>query len=67
MLNLYKFGCFAGNGCLRKEMGGKAIDYAKDFTWDKIADEYEGFLIETHSCPNYDIVSDGNTISRFDF
>ncbi len=35
------------NEGLRKEMGRKAKEYAKDFTWDKIADEYEGFLIET--------------------
>jgi glycogen synthase len=29
----------------RKEMGGKAREYAKNFTWDKIAEEYERFLI----------------------
>jgi len=29
----------------RKEMGEKAREYAKNFTWDKIAEEYERFLI----------------------
>lgn len=28
----------------RKEMGEKAREYAKNFTWDKIAEEYEQFL-----------------------
>ena len=35
------------NENLRKEMGRKAKEYAKGFTWDKVADEYEGFLIKT--------------------
>ena len=34
------------NEGLRKEMGKKAREYAKDFTWDKIADEYESFLMK---------------------
>ena len=32
------------NEGLREEMGHKAREYAKDFTWDKIAKEYEIFL-----------------------
>ena len=29
---------------LRKEMGRKAREYARDFSWDRIAEEYERFL-----------------------
>jgi glycogen(starch) synthase len=32
------------NESLRREMGIRAKKYAKDFTWDRIAEEYEGFL-----------------------
>lgn len=28
----------------RGEMGRKAREYAKDFTWERIADEYEDFF-----------------------
>jgi glycosyltransferase involved in cell wall biosynthesis len=33
------------NQSLRQEMGKKAREYAKDFTWDKIAEEYEKYLL----------------------
>jgi glycosyltransferase involved in cell wall biosynthesis len=33
-----------GNESLRLEMGRKAREYAKGYTWDKIAAEYESFL-----------------------
>lgn len=33
------------NRPMRQDMGKKAIDYAKRFTWDRIADEYERFLL----------------------
>jgi glycosyltransferase involved in cell wall biosynthesis len=34
------------NDALRKEMGRKAREYAKNFSWDKIALDYERFLIK---------------------
>ncbi len=34
------------NDTLRKEMGQKAKEYAKDYTWDRLAEEYENFLIK---------------------
>jgi len=34
------------NGSLRREMGMKAREYARNFTWDKIAGEYERFLTD---------------------
>jgi glycosyltransferase involved in cell wall biosynthesis len=34
------------NQSLRKEMGLKAREYARNFTWDKIADEYERYLLD---------------------
>jgi glycosyltransferase involved in cell wall biosynthesis len=33
------------NRSLRQEMGIRAREYAKQFTWDRIADEYERYLI----------------------
>lgn len=37
------------NEALRGEMGRKAKEYAKDFTWERIADECEVFLVKTMS------------------
>jgi glycosyltransferase involved in cell wall biosynthesis len=34
-----------GNESMREEMGNKAREYAENFRWDKIAGEYEKFLI----------------------
>jgi glycosyltransferase involved in cell wall biosynthesis len=34
-----------GNQQLRLEMGKKAREYARDFSWDKIAEEYEKYLL----------------------
>jgi glycosyltransferase involved in cell wall biosynthesis len=34
------------NEKVRKEMGQKAREYARNYTWDNIADKYEKFLIE---------------------
>ena len=34
------------NEQLRREMGQKAREYAKDYTWDKIALDYEQFLLK---------------------
>lgn len=34
------------NDTLRKEMGQKAREYAKNYTWDRIAEMYERFLIK---------------------
>jgi glycosyltransferase involved in cell wall biosynthesis len=34
------------NAALRQEMGRKARHYAKDFTWDAIAGQYESFLLD---------------------
>ncbi len=34
------------NNQLRKEMGQKAREYAKNFTWDKIALDYERYLLK---------------------
>jgi glycosyltransferase involved in cell wall biosynthesis len=33
-----------GRQDLRREMGARAREYAKDFSWDRIAEEYERFL-----------------------
>ena len=30
---------------VRQEMGNKAREYARNFTWDRIAEEYERFLL----------------------
>jgi glycosyltransferase involved in cell wall biosynthesis len=35
-----------GNEPMRREMGKKAREYAEKFTWDKIAEEYEEFLLK---------------------
>jgi len=34
------------NGPMRRDMGKKGIDYAKRFTWDRIAEEYERYLLQ---------------------
>jgi glycosyltransferase involved in cell wall biosynthesis len=34
------------NQTLREQMGKKAIGYARNFTWDKIAGEYERYLLD---------------------
>src|SRR5208283_5803297 len=34
------------NEPLRREMGQKAREYAKDFTWDRISLDYERFLLK---------------------
>jgi glycogen(starch) synthase len=34
------------NESARREMGRKALEYARNFTWDKIADEYERYLLD---------------------
>ncbi len=39
----------SSNTSLRREMGQKAREYAKNFTWDKIAEEYEKYLIKIGS------------------
>jgi len=33
------------NPSLRQEMGRKAREYARQFTWDRIAEEYEKYLL----------------------
>lgn len=40
------------NDALREEMGRKAREYAKDFTWERIADECEGFLSSIYKVYN---------------
>jgi len=30
-------------------MGKRGIEYAKQFTWDRIAEDYEHYLISLHS------------------
>jgi glycogen(starch) synthase len=39
-----KMNILLGNASLRHEMGNKARGYARNFTWDRIAEEYEKFL-----------------------
>ncbi|MBF0506640.1 MAG: glycosyltransferase family 4 protein [Nitrospirae bacterium] len=39
------------NDLLRKEMGRKARDYAKNYTWDRIALDYEQFLLKVTLAP----------------
>lgn len=34
------------NDSLRKEMGMKGKEYAKNFTWDRITEDYERYLVE---------------------
>jgi glycogen(starch) synthase len=33
------------DGAVRREMGRKAREYARNFTWDRIAEEYENYLL----------------------
>jgi glycosyltransferase involved in cell wall biosynthesis len=40
-----KMNALLENRSLREEMGVKAREYAKNFTWDKIAEEYEKYLL----------------------
>lgn len=40
-----KMNSLMSNYSLRQELGIKAREYARDFTWDKIADEYERYLL----------------------
>ncbi len=40
-----KINTLLGNQQLRREMGRKARGYAQNFTWDKIAQEYEKYLL----------------------
>jgi len=40
-----KINSLVSNISKRQEMGQRAREYARHFTWDKIADEYEKFLI----------------------
>mgnify|MGYP001600501054 CR=1 FL=1 len=49
------------NEGLRKEMGRKGREYAKDFTWDKIADEYENYLLWIVRTGNNPLGLKGNT------
>lgn len=37
------------NRSMRRDMGEKGIDYAKRFTWDRIAKEYERYLLQVAS------------------
>jgi len=39
-----KINILLGNSLLRKEMGSKAREYARNFTWDKIAKDYDKYL-----------------------
>lgn len=44
------------NPVLRREMGKNAKEYAKGFTWDKIAEKYENYLeevVERHNRTNW--------------
>jgi glycogen(starch) synthase len=41
-----KIGFMLKNELIRKEMGRKAREYAKNFTWDRVAEEFEDFLIK---------------------
>jgi glycogen(starch) synthase len=34
------------NESVRREMGKKAVEYARNFTWDRIAGEYERYLLD---------------------
>jgi glycosyltransferase involved in cell wall biosynthesis len=34
------------NEQLRQEMGRRAKEYARHFTWDRVADQYERFLMD---------------------
>jgi glycogen(starch) synthase len=40
-----KMNFLLNNNSLRQEMGKKAREYARNFTWDKIAEEYEKYLL----------------------
>jgi glycogen(starch) synthase len=40
-----KMNFLLNNNSLRQEMGKKAREYARNFTWDKIAAEYEKYLL----------------------
>jgi glycogen synthase len=40
-----KMNFLLGNPSLRREMGIRAKEYARNFTWDKIAEEYERYLL----------------------
>jgi len=40
-----KINLLLGNESMRKEMGQRAREYAKDYTWDKIAELYEDYLM----------------------
>lgn len=44
---------FLNNESLRKEMGQKAREYARKFTWDYSAKEYEKFLSKVAGSTNY--------------
>ncbi len=41
-----KMNLLLSNPSQRQEMGKKAREYARNFTWDKIAEEYEKYLME---------------------
>jgi glycosyltransferase involved in cell wall biosynthesis len=40
-----KINFLLGNPSLRREMGIKAREFAREFTWDRIAEEYEKYLL----------------------
>jgi len=42
-----KINFLLNNSSQRQEMGIKAREYAKEFTWDRIAEEYEKYLLRT--------------------
>ncbi len=44
-----KINLLSSNTSLRRELGQKAREYAKNFTWDRIAEEYEKYLIKIGS------------------
>jgi len=46
-----KMGLLLHDRSLRQEMGIRAREYAKNFTWDRIAEEYEKYLLGLVSVP----------------
>ncbi len=40
-----KIKLLTGNESMRKEMGQRAREYAKQYTWDQIAEQYEAYLV----------------------
>ena len=39
-----KINLLMGNEAMRKTMGAAAREYARNFSWDKIAEDYENWL-----------------------